>query len=256
MKYNSSSNDVAFMVVSCDKYSDLWDPFFHCLYKYWPDCPYKIYLLSNHQKYVKFSVTTLNIGDDRSYADNLRAGIAQIKEPWVILFVEDALIAKPVDTERFQSVIADAQSIPVGYLKITPDLPLCYDIRPNSQIGPVPKGVRYRSAIGMALYKVETLNKLLTPGASAWELDKSTISDDMEELFFALTSKAARRPLLSLVHGVIKGKWYWSAIPFLKREGFKHVLKGRDRLSTGSFLYVQVFQLYVGLLRLLKRHLY
>lgn len=253
---STPANAVAFMVVSCDKYSDLWDPFFHCLRKYWPDCPYSVYLLTNHKSYDAPGVTVLNIGDDQSYSDNLRTGISQISEPWLIMFVEDAFIGERVDTRRFQSIIADAQSIPVGYLKITPDLPLSYEYEPGREIGPIPKGVRYRSAVGMALYKVETLEKLLTPGASAWDLDTSTISNEMDEPFYALTSQAARRPLMKWVHGVIKGRWTWEAIPFLKKEGFGDRLKGRERVGIKSILYVKLFKLHNFAFRAMKKHWY
>jgi len=252
----SPANAVAFMVVSCDKYSDLWDPFFHCLRKYWPDCPYSVYLLTNHKSYDAPGVTVVNIGDDQSYSDNLRAGMSQISEPWVILWLEDVFISERVDTRRFKAIIQEAQSIPVGYLKISPDLPISYDDRQGQEIGPIPKGVRYRSAIGLSLYHVETLDKLLLPNASAWDLDTCTMSNSIDEAFYALTSTAARRPPIAWTHGVIKGRWYWSAIPFLKEEGFGDILKGRDRLGIKAYLYVKIFKLHNFVFRTLKKHWY
>lgn len=252
----AAADAVAFMVVSCDKYADLWDPFFHCLRKYWPDCPYPVYLLTNHKSYDAPGVTVVNIGDDRSYADNLRTALRQIGEPWVILFLEDVFVSEHVDTRRFAAIIAEAQAVPVGYLKISPDLPLSYDDRPGQEIGPIPKGVRYRSAVGLSLYHVNTLNKLLTPGASAWDLDTSTISNELEEPFYALTCRAARRPPIVWVHGVIKGRWYWPTIPFLRKEGFARTLDGRARLDIGRFLYVRLFLLRSRLFRVLKKHWY
>ncbi len=256
MRSTPSSAPVAFMVVSCDKYADLWDPFFHCLQKYWPDCPYAVYLLTNHKTYDAPDVTVVNIGEDRSYSDNLRSALSQISEPWVILWLEDVFISERVDTQRFEAIIAEAQSIPVGYLKISPDLPLSYADAAGQEIGPIPKGVRYRSAIGLSLYNVETLKKLLTPEASAWDLDTSTISNELEEPFYALTSKAARRPPIIWAHGVIKGRWYWPAIGFLRREGFGHILAGRARLGIKAFLYIRAFKLHNFMFRALKKHWY
>ena len=250
------SRDVAFMVVSCDKYSDLWPPFFHCLRKYWPDCPYPVYLVTNNKKCDADDVRVINIGEDRSYSDNLRAAISKIEQPWVILWLEDVFISKIVDTRRFVSIIEDAQSVPVGYLKISPDLPLSYDDDSRREIGPIPKGVRYRSAIGLSLYRVDTLKKLLIPNASAWDLDTSTASNELDEPFYALTSKAAGRPPIQWAHGVIKGRWYWPAIGFLKREGFGETLKGRPVLGISAFLYIRVFKFHNFLLRTLKKHWY
>lgn len=253
---NSTSGSVAFVVVSCDKYADLWDPFFHCFRKYWPDCPYPVYLLTNDKDYDAPNVTVVKVGDDRSYSDNLQAGIAQISEPWLILWLEDVFISQRVDTRRLQAMVVEAQSIPVGYLKLSPDLPLSYDGDSAQGIGPLPKGVRYRSAVGLSLYHVDTLKKLLVPGANAWELDTSTISNELDEPFYALTSKAARRPPIAWVNGVIKGRWNWPAVRFLKKEGFSQLLEGRSCLGLRGHLYIQAFLLHNFLFRTLRKHWY
>lgn len=39
---------IAVLIVSCDKYSDLWDPFLRAFDRYWPDCPFTVSLLSSH----------------------------------------------------------------------------------------------------------------------------------------------------------------------------------------------------------------
>lgn len=247
---------VAFMVVSCDKYADLWDPFFHCLRKYWPDCPYRVYLVTNYMAYDAPGVTALQIGDDRSYADNLRSALSRIEEPWVILWLEDVFVSERVDTTRFRRIIAQAQAREVGYLKLAPDLPLSYDDSAGGEIGPIPKGVRYRSAVGLSLYRVDTLMKLLVPGASAWDLDTSTLSNELEEPFYALTSKASRRPPVRWVHAVVKGGWCWPAIPFLKKEGFAHILAGRKRLRLKAKLYIHLFKLHNFAFRATKRYWY
>lgn len=43
--------DVAVVVASCDAYADLWEPFFRLFRRYWPDCPYPVYLGSNFRTY-------------------------------------------------------------------------------------------------------------------------------------------------------------------------------------------------------------
>lgn len=255
MGTTSAPEAVAFIVASCDRYSDLWEPFFHCFRKFWPDCPYPVYLLTNHKGYESRSVTVLKVGDDRSYADNLAAAISQIEERWVILWLEDVLLSKTIDTARLQRIVAQAQSIPVGYLKLSTDLPLSY-ADGFGEIGPVPKGVKYRSAVGLSLYHVPTLKKLLTPGASAWDMDRSELSNELEEPFFTLTSKAARKPLLPYVNAVNKGRWNLDAIPFLKREGFTDLIKERKRLSLGSHLYRRAYEMRSLAFRLMKKYWY
>jgi len=79
----------AVLVVSCDNYSDLWEPFFELFWRFWPDCPFNVYLLSNKINADIPRVKNLLVGDDISWSDNLRKGISQLKEKYILLFIED-----------------------------------------------------------------------------------------------------------------------------------------------------------------------
>jgi len=243
---------VAFVVVSCDKYSDLWEPFFCSFNEYWSDCPFSVYLIANKKAYDRPGVHVIQVGEDRSYADNIRQALSSIREEWVILWLEDVMFFRTIDTNRVDSIVSDAQSIPVGYLKLGPDLPLSYEVSGDSEIAPLPKGIRYRSAVGTALYHVETLKKLLTPGASAWELDTSSLSNELHEPFYALTADAVRHPPIEWINTVNKGRWSWAGMRFLKRIGFGHLLSNRPRQTLRETMYIKSFLLFGFILRKLR----
>lgn len=254
MESKRAEDSVGFVVVSCDRYADLWDAFFHCQRRYWPDLPYPVYLTTNHKDYDAPDVTVVKVGNDQCYADNIRAALEQVEEPWVILWLEDAFLSRRVDTARLARIVERAQAVPVGYLKLSTDLPLSYDYSFDREIGPIPKGIRYRSAVGLSLYHVDTLKKLLVPGASAWDLDVSAKSNELDEPFFALTSRAAWRPVIDYVNGVNKGRWNWFAVPFLKKQGFGHIINGRNRLGPMGGLYIIGFRMHNWAYRLARKY--
>jgi len=245
-------NPVAFVVVSCDKYSDLWTPFFHFFDRYWSDCPFNTYLITNKMPFDHPGLTVIQVGEDRSYSDNIAHALASIRETWIILWLEDLMFFRKVDTMRLNSIILDAQSAHVGYLKLGPDFPLSYDASRYPEIGPLPKGIRYRSAVGTALYHVETLAKLLIPGASAWDLDTSTRSNELDEPFYALTVDAAESPPIEWVNTVVKGRWTWSGMRFLKENGFDHLLESRPRQGLRDTIYIKLFLFYCFILKKMK----
>jgi len=238
---------VAFLVVSCDKYSDLWDPFFTLLDKYWPDITFKIYLLSNKKNFSWPDVNLLKIGEDISYADNLSKALEKISEEWIFLWLEDLFISKKVDNMRLKKIINDFIKMKGGYLNFAPDMPLSYEIQKGKEIGHLPKGIRYRSAIGATLYKKNTLNKLLVKGASAWDLDKSKISDSLDEQFFALNKASSLIPPIKYINVLIRGRWAWNANVFLKSEGFQKLLSKRKFETFFSFIYAKLYNFYLSL---------
>ena len=245
---------IAFLVVSCDNYSDLWLPFFTLLDKYWKDRNAKVYLLSNHKDFSWPGVNTIKVGDDVSYSDNLSKAMEEIDEEWILLWLEDLFFAEDVNQSLLDKIISEFQSFDCGYLKIAPDMPLSYESINNSAIGNLPKGIKYRSAIGATLYHKSTLKKLLIPGASAWELDKSNLSDTIDDPFYALTSKSYNFLPIKYVNTLIKGKWSIPSIKFLKKEGFGEILHKRGVESFFSWLYAILFNLRLSILRMLKIH--
>jgi hypothetical protein len=251
---NQDSNRMAMLVVSCDRYADLWEPCLQLLDRYWPERNFDVYLMTNSLEFEWPGVKVIHVGDDVSYADNLRTAIAQIPEDWILLWLEDLLLCSPVNNRRVMSIIGAAQRRGAGYLKLSGDMPLSYDSGTSEEVGPLPKGVRYRAAIGASLYHRPTLERLLVPGASAWDLDRSNVCDDLPEDFLALTVASAKRPPVPYVNAVIKGRWSFGTMSFMKSEGLGAHIGKRRRESITSLAYRKMFVFRLALLRSLRVH--
>ena len=83
------------LVVSCDTFSDVWNPFFKSLRHYWKDCGLNIYLLSNEKECKELNVKTIKVGADISWSDNLIKAIDSLKSEYVLLLLEDLLLENP-----------------------------------------------------------------------------------------------------------------------------------------------------------------
>jgi len=246
--------DTAFVVVSCDKYADLWRHFFALFWRHWPDCPYQVHLVTNHNANAIDGVTVIAIGDDRSYADNLRLALDRIGHEWVVMWLDDVFLSGRVDTERLIRMFKHAKRMGAGYLKLAADMPMAYEGDNGQEIGPLPKGIRYRGAVGLALYHRKTLLDLLPPGASAWDLDRSDLCDHLEAPFYAFTPNAAKAPPIPYVHLLIKGKWFLEALPFLRREGLVELRSSRRAQSLVGYLRVRLYLARLALLRVARLH--
>ena len=246
-----NNRKIAFLIVSCDKYSDLWVPFFTLLDKYWPEIYYKKYLLSNSKEFSWPGVNQINIGEDISYSDNLLKCIDHIDEDWILLWLEDLFLSSPVNTTKLDRIISVFTKNESGYLKIAPDMPLSYT---DDEIGELPKGIKYRSAIGATLYHRSTLKKLLSPGFSAWDIDKSNSSDSLDDPFYAFSPESSKELPIKYINTLIRGKWSKTSIKFLKKEGFIDILKNRDVESFYSWFYAILFQFRLSLFKYLRIH--
>ena len=231
---------VAFLVSSCDAYRDLWDTFFNFLFENWADCPYNIYLLSNYKSYHHPRVKMITVGDDVSYADNLRSALKEIDAEWILLWLDDVFINQPVDNHRLSRILNYAEGKSTPFVQLFPELPVSYE-KTQEDIGLIPRGVKYRSAVGINFIKKDLLWDLARPGMTAWDMDKSTLMDEMGVEVYGLTRNAAKNPPIQYLHAVAKGKWIRANYRKLAEAGLGDVLAGRQVQSIWSHLYMYLY---------------
>jgi len=243
----SNQGDIAILVVSYDEYQDVWHPFFRCFFKHWPDCPFPIFLGSNTLTYPDQRVTSILVGPDRDYSSNLIAMLDEIKQEWIILWLEDVFLSAPVATDRIQELIRLAQREKAAHLQLharrfTTES-LLRGNRAVDGIRELPKGMPYRVTIALGLWSKASLRNLLRPGESAWEIERlgTLRSFNSTESFFYLANEQLAHMPLSFVHGVLKGKWTWTAARFLKQVNLEAHLSTRETQSTISHLYAKCY---------------
>ncbi len=94
---------LSILVMSCDKYSGIWDDFFNLKEKFWPDCPYKTYLATDSKAYKKDGVEVIHFGNIREWSKCVRETIKKVDTPYVCLWLEDALICEQINTSIIES---------------------------------------------------------------------------------------------------------------------------------------------------------
>ncbi len=213
------NNQFAVLVVSCDKYSDLWGPFFQLFWRFWPDCPFNVYLLNNNANPNIPRVTNITIGNDISWSDNLLKGVGQIREKYVFLFLDDIFLRGFVNTQEVLQTFSWMMSYNAKYMRMMPSRLV--------PAGVIPKGAIYRTSTSLSVWETNVLLDLLKPGESAWDFEvNGTVRSDDYDGFYC-TSKT----YFHVMHGVIKGKWQRSVVNKLKSLGIVVNLKGRKVMT-------------------------
>jgi hypothetical protein len=201
---------LAILVASCDRYSDLWPIFFRLFRRFWPDCPFPVYLLSNNLEAQFPGVVNVRVGDDISWSDNLLAALPGVNADYIFLFIDDLLICERVNTAAVCDVLKDFVRQNGNYIRLNPaprpDRPL------DHLIGSVSAGTLYRTATVLSVWKKEILFDLLKKGETPWEFEiDGSIRSDAYSGFFSTHTR-----ILSILNAVIKGKWERGAIRRLR----------------------------------------
>lgn len=223
---------IPILVLSCDNYSDLWEPFFKIFFNRWPDCPCPVFLATNHIKFQHPRVSTICVGDDQSWATGFLAALNSITSERFILFLEDFFLLESVDTHLILRLATIAAEHDVGCLRLAAGLPLAYPPSGPVQgllgIGIINKGEPYRVSAQVAIWKKETIRKLALPGMNAWEFEEigSAISKTLNDLFWAVYE-----PTVNYVQCVEKGKWKPQGLEMCRAFGIAPDLIRRPSFS-------------------------
>ncbi len=216
--------DIALVVLSCDKYSDLWQPFALMLEKNWPTCPFKKYLFSNEKPALLKDFTNVLSGPDKDWTSSFLNCLAQIPETYIILFFDDVFFSKPVQAEAEQKLISIIEVHQPDYFRFRP-YPQPTDWI-DKEIGYFKNNEAYRTAL-YAVWKKDVLMQILKPGESAWEFETQSVPRSTQFNKFMGTSYT----FFNYIHGVEKGKWFRSAVQFLNKNNVYPDLNYRPQMS-------------------------
>lgn len=207
--------DVGVLVFSCDRYADLWTPYFASFFEQWPDCPFPVYLAANERPFDHPRVETLFSGPDQDWSSSIATVLARCPHRHVLTLFEDFFFISRVDTPRLQGLMSWAVANDARYLRLRPSPPP--DLRTdNSAIGRLAVGSLYRGSLVFAFWEKSYLQSLLVPGESAWsfEVESSWRTND-EAQFFATYDEA-----FQYMHGVEKGRWFPDVLAEMGRRGY------------------------------------
>lgn len=217
----------AVLVTSCDAFEDCWAPFAHGMTKYWPDCPYPAYLITNEKVFAGKGLQSLQIRPDQGWARNLRAAVAAVDADVILYSHEDFWIKAKVDTAEIAAFVDLIRSGHADYIRLypapSPDRPSHLDGR----IGELATEAPYRTSLQMALWRTSVLLELLRDDESCWEFELIGTSRSRRygNRFLCVNrSQAAstgqRQAGIQYVCTAInKGRWATEAIEYCRREG-------------------------------------
>jgi len=218
--------EVSVVVASHDGFWDVWPGFFDLLFRFWPDLPYPLYLISNHLTFRDGRVTGLLVGDDVSWPETLARGLESISSPFILLFLEDFFLTAPVDTALVARLPAIMVSKGAVYLRLKPNPKpdtVCLD---TPHIGVIAKGAPYRTSLQIAFWDRLALLSLLRREESAWdfELKGSRRSDQLVQPFLSVGEGVS---IIPYRHVIRRGKLLPEAIRYFSPLGIEFNLHRR-----------------------------
>lgn len=223
-------HNFALVVLSCDRYADLWEGFFHQLHINL-DIPIKKYLISNFLQYQgpnADQIQTICVGEENNWSETVQKSLSQIAEEKILVIVEDCFIAKKINSTSFLKHIdfAFTQDIQLIQLEYSPgsvpsghqDYSLC------------PAGMPYLIGV-CGIWDKKYLASLLLLGENPWQFE---VNGSYRAQFSAQRVYCPQEPLFNFRNMVQKGAWVAANVRWARQNGIP--LKTELRPFQISFL--------------------
>lgn len=219
--------DMTILVSSCDKYSPLWEPFFHLLFKHWPsllsenkDIP--IMLIANTKQFPNARIQTLRIANERSWSDNMIEALTNVKTKYVLIMLEDYWIQESVDQQKLIKIVQQMNKDNLKMVQISYNNPKYHSGKAYKNIPDAvytDKFAQYKASLQMAIWDKKTLKYLLRPGENPWafELAGTIRSHGYPGIFLNISSNYPIRYLNATRQGHIEA----FALDYLLQNGIK-----------------------------------
>ena len=218
---------LSLLVLSCDKYKHAWDDFFNLRDKFWPECPYNWYLVTETEDYQRDNVTLIKCGKELNWTGRFKHAAQVANTKYVALLLEDYFFESPIDTNVIEEDldVMDKENVSIinvgdwwNWLINQPNRKfynehLVYiDNHLRSGIGAVP-------VIWNTQYLFEVLGD---KDCNAWEFEIDRCKEAASEHGYKGTLLVDdRKPLnTSVVPVIIQGKLYPKCVNYFKKRGY------------------------------------
>ena len=225
-----NNKELTILVVSYDGYSDMWNDFFACKKKNWPDCPFETVLSNNEKSFVFDNVRVINCGKNAQWSTRTRMALETIGTKYVCFLLEDFFISQKVDTSVIKDVLTTMDSNNLRYYKLMSLSKITtpyFDKQKGERI--ISANLKYGVSLLAAIWDREYFLKIIgKEDYNPWRFEiERNLEAETAGFDTSLCGIYNEKNILKICHMVVQGKYLPSAVKKMKSLGFEINTKER-----------------------------
>jgi len=218
---------VSIFISSFDGFSDCWKPYYHGLQKYWPDCPYEIFITTNFKESGDASIRTIKVGEDKGWSRNTLHALSKITSPYIIYTHEDFWINHRVQTHIIEEYVDMMDKGRADYIRLFPCPEPDYEHEYDKRLGVLADNAAYRTSLQVAIWRKSVFQELIVEEENPWQFEtQGTIRSKKYGPRFLSVRRfydAKKEPfhygIDYVCTAINKGKWSKAAKIYASQEG-------------------------------------
>lgn len=226
------------LIYSCDKYSDVWGPFFTLFFRYW-DCPYQVYLCTESEQCLVPGVKTINT--DGTWTERMQKAVREIPTKYVIGMCEDFFFRRKVNQNIIDACVMYMEhDHNAGCFNFEKECEPGCELLPSPypSFGKKPNGNHFQKSCQPTLWKRDYLIEMLDCKLDPWNWEWQEREYPLNHYIW--NGSAAGTAFEYGYHdrqwfGIAQGKWVEDDVaPLFAKEGISVDLNIRGKIRKGD----------------------
>ena len=238
-----SDYSLTMLILSCDKYSDLWDAHVHHLEKYWPDRQMPTFIVTDKKRPRYYEhIEILAFESASEWSERLKEAIRLVDTEFVFITMDDYFLVKPVSTDRISVYIDMMKRHNIDYLRlfIEPRKSIREPVEHETGIFWIDTEIVYSLNLYTGIWRKSFLENTFKEPLNAWRYEVKLARRARENNAHCAMTKERVFPFLDVVR---KGKLLRKAARYLKRIGI--FLGDREVNSFSYEMQIQIRRIII-----------
>lgn len=254
-------SDCAIIVMSCDKYSDLWHDFFNLKSINWPRCRLNCYLVTNNKHCKENNVIDILCEDYLNWTGRLKKCLLAIPEKYVILMLEDYYISEEVDNIKVKDLLSLIEKDHISYCKVEERNCSTKKLYKNIEyLRIITPDIHYGISLTTSIWEKGFLLEVIGDNDyTAWEFEIDRNRESSEQKEFSKLCICDIRNILNIKHMVQRGKYIGESLKYFQKKGYYIDKRKRGVINPINYFIIKFSsiqksnpRIYKLLLRILK----
>ncbi len=206
------------LILSCEKFSDLWDGHVKLLNQNWPDREMETYIVTDAPTQKKLpGVQIIDAGIDTEWSDRLLFALMQVKTDFVFITLDDYYLINRVNSSQIEELLSLMVSKQYDYIRLfrRPDNAQGKEIPGFPKVYEVDTSLDYSVNLYSGIWRKTFLVSTIREPKNAWEFEVSLPGCARE---YNAKCAVSRRKEFEILDVVRKGKLLHSSSRYFKKH--------------------------------------
>lgn len=211
-------DNLTMLILSCDKFSDLWEGHIWLLEKNWPDRDFETIIVTDAPTDRTFrGVKIIAAGSNVEWSDRLAFALNEISTEYVFITLDDYFLIKRVPNEGVCELVNMMENEHIDYVRLfkRPKRASREQVGNHRKVFWVDLNCKYSVNLYSGIWKKSFIESTVTESKSAWNYE---VSLTQKAQYYGAKCAVSYRDEFVILDVVRKGKLLHKAASYFKRH--------------------------------------